>query len=62
MAAKKKRPRGRPKLPKGQDRGRLLTVRLRPDEHAKLERAAKASGKLLSRWVRDALMEASNVS
>ena len=54
--AKKKRPRGRPKLPRGQDRGAVLTLRLRADERERLETAAKKAGKPLSAWARDVLL------
>jgi len=54
---KKKRPRGRPKLPRGQGRGELLTLRVRADERARLEAAARKAGQPLSAWARDALLK-----
>jgi len=55
---RKKRPRGRPKLPRGQDRGEVLTLRLRPNERERLENAAQKAGKPLSAWARDVLLGA----
>ena len=59
MAAKtRKRPRGRPKLPRGQDRDVVLTLRLRGSERTQLERAARKAGKPVSAWARDLLLDA----
>ena len=55
MAAKK-RPVGRPKLPKGQERAKLLTVRLTAAERARIEQEAKKAGRGLSEWARDRLL------
>jgi hypothetical protein len=60
MAAKK-RPRGRPKLPRGQDRDVVLTIRLRTAERAQLDKAARTAGKAASEWARDVLLDASGV-
>lgn len=58
MAKKPKpRPRGRPPLEDGQDRSKILQVRLRPDELASLQEAAEKAGKPLSAWVRETLLE-----
>jgi len=54
----KKRPRGRPKLPRGQDRDVVLTLRLRGAERAQLERAARKAGKPVSAWARGLLLDA----
>ena len=62
MAAKtRKRPRGRPKLPRGQDRDVVLTLRLRGAERAQLERAARKTGKPVSVWAREVLLGAAEV-
>ena len=55
MAAKKKA-RGRPPLKKGQDRGSVITLRLKPSERKALEKAAKKADKSLSAWARDVLL------
>ena len=55
MVAKKKA-RGRPKLPRGQDRPEVLTLRLQKAEKIKLQKAAKKAGKPLSVWAREALL------
>lgn len=52
----KKRPRGRPKLPRGQERDTVLTLRLRPAERGRLQKAARRAEKPLSAWARDVLM------
>jgi hypothetical protein len=56
MAARK-RPRGRPKLPRGQERDVVLTLRLRPSERAQMERAARKAGKPISAWARERLLD-----
>lgn len=55
MAARKKRPRGRPRLPKGKDRGSVLTLRLTKAERVAIEAAAKAAGQTVSEWARGRL-------
>lgn len=57
MTAQKKRPRGRPKLPRGQDRPVVLTIRLQKAERAALEKAARKADKPLSAWARDGLLK-----
>lgn len=54
--APKKRPIGRPKLPRGEEREVVLTLRLKPAERRELERAAKAAGQTVSGWAREALL------
>ena len=56
MAAKKKRTRGRPKLPRGEARPEVLQIRLSPAEKKALQRAAKASGGPISGWARAVLL------
>jgi len=43
---------GRPKLPKGQAKGRIVPVRFTAEALKAMEAAAKASGQLLSEWIR----------
>lgn len=56
MAAKKKRPRGRPRLPKGEDRGSVLTLRLTVAERESIEREATRAGQTVSQWARERLL------
>ena len=49
---------GRPKLPKGEARGRIVPVRFTADDLKAMEAAAKASGKKLSEWIRNTVHEA----
>lgn len=44
---------GRPKLPKGEAKGRLVAIRLSPEDHKKALGAAKALNQNLSQWIRD---------
>ncbi len=47
---------GRPKLPKGHAKGKILPVRVSPDDLKLFAKAAKASEhKTLSAWIRDTL-------
>jgi hypothetical protein len=56
-----KRKPGRPKLPKGHAKGRIVPVRLTVDEAKQFAKAAKVSNhKTLSGWIRHALREAAN--
>jgi uncharacterized protein (DUF1778 family) len=55
MAAKK-RPRGRPPLPRGQEREEALQIRLRAVDRRMLEKAARKAGQTLSGWARDVLL------
>jgi len=57
MAAKKKRPRGRPPLPKGEEREVVLTIRLKASERAQLQKAARGTEKTVSAWARTVLLE-----
>lgn len=47
---------GRPKLPPGENRGKALNVRFKPEERARLDAAADAAGERLSDWVRRVLL------
>jgi hypothetical protein len=43
---------GRPKLPTGAAKGRIVHVRLTPEEIERITAAAKASNKTVSEWIR----------
>jgi len=51
---KKARKVGRPKLPKGEAKGRIVPVRFTADDLKAMEAAAKASDQTVSEWVRGA--------
>jgi len=51
---KSKKP-GRPKLPKGEAKGRIVPVRFKPDDLRAIEAAAKASNQTISEWVRSTI-------
>jgi hypothetical protein len=55
--AQQKKPRkvGRPKLPKGEAKGRIVPVRFTPDETKAIEAAARASKQTVSEWIRSML-------
>jgi hypothetical protein len=53
--AKKTRKPGRPKMPKGESKGKFLRVRVTPDELRAFEKAAKAGSKSVSEWSRGIL-------
>jgi uncharacterized protein (DUF1778 family) len=46
---------GRPKLPKGEAKGRVVQVRLNADDLKRVTTAAKAKGQTLSDWIREAI-------
>ncbi len=46
---------GRPKLPKGEAKGRIVPVRFTSDDLKAMEAAAKASDKSLSEWIRSTI-------
>jgi hypothetical protein len=52
---KKPRKVGRPKLPKGEAKGRIVPVRFANDDLTAIEAAAKSSGQTTSEWVRTAI-------
>jgi uncharacterized protein (DUF1778 family) len=43
---------GRPKLPTGTAKGRIVHVRFTPEEIERITAAAKASNKTISEWIR----------
>lgn len=52
---------GRPKLPKGHAKGKIVPVRLNDEEVKLFTKAAKKSPhKTLSSWIRQVLMEAAS--
>jgi hypothetical protein len=46
---------GRPKLPKGEAKGRIVPVRFNAADIKRVEAAAKASKQTVSEWVRSTL-------
>jgi uncharacterized protein (DUF1778 family) len=54
---KPKKP-GRPKLPKGEAKGKIVAMRFDADELKRLDAAAKATNKSRSEWMRSALFAA----
>ena len=54
MNQKKRKP-GRPKLPKGEAKGRIVPVRFASEDIRAVEAAAKASGQTVSEWIRSTL-------
>lgn len=50
---KKPRAVGRPKLPKGKAKGKIVPVRFAEDALKPIEAAAKASNQSLSEWIRN---------
>lgn len=49
---KKSRKVGRPKMPKGETKGRIVPVRFRLDDLKAMASAAKASNQTISEWIR----------
>ena len=52
---KKNRKIGRPKLPKGQAKGKIVPVRFTPDETKAIEATARANKQTVSEWIRSTL-------
>jgi hypothetical protein len=52
---KKRRKVGRPKLPKGVAKGRIVPVRFSGKELKVVEKAAKTEGLTISEWIRAAI-------
>ena len=46
---------GRPKLPKGEAKGKIVPIRFNADNLRRVERAAKAKNLSLSEWIRSTL-------
>jgi hypothetical protein len=51
----KKRKAGRPKLPKGEAKGRIVPVRFNGDDLKRIAAIAKASDQTVSEWIRSTL-------
>ncbi len=49
---------GRPKLPKGEAKGRIVPVRFNADDLKRIEHAARASRQTVSEWIRGAITNA----
>jgi hypothetical protein len=49
---------GRPKLPKGDAKGRIVPVRFNPSDIKRIEAAARASQKTVSEWIRGTITSA----
>jgi hypothetical protein len=49
---------GRPKMPKGEAKGKIVPVRFCPDDVKKIKAAAKSNNQALSEWVRSTLSAA----
>jgi hypothetical protein len=52
---------GRPKLPKGDAKGRIVPVRFNPSDLKRIESAARASQKTISEWIRGTITAAMEV-
>jgi uncharacterized protein (DUF1778 family) len=52
---------GRPKLPKGEAKGRILNVRVNSDEVRRITKAARAGDQTVSEWIRSAINAATRV-
>lgn len=52
---------GRPRVKHTERKGKITGVRFTEDERRLVERAAKKSGHILSRWMRSVLLEAASV-
>jgi hypothetical protein len=55
MAKQTKSKIGRPKLPKGEAKGRIVPVRFSSDEVKRITAAANASNQRVSEWIRSTL-------
>ena len=55
MAQQKKAKMGRPKLPRGVAKGRIVPVRFAPDDLKAIAARAKASKQNVSEWIRSTI-------
>jgi predicted HicB family RNase H-like nuclease len=46
---------GRPKLPKGEAKGKIVPIRFAPEDLKAITAAAKASDQSISQWIRSTL-------
>jgi hypothetical protein len=58
MAQQKAKKVGRPKLPKGEAKGRIVPVRFTAVDLKAMEAAARASEQTLSEWIRNTVSNA----
>ena len=58
MAQQKAKKVGRPKLPKGEAKGRIVPVRFTAADLKAMEAAARASEQTLSEWIRNTVSNA----
>jgi hypothetical protein len=57
--AKQTKPKiGRPKLPKGEAKGRIVPVRFNTEDLKRIELAARSSRKTVSEWIRGTIASA----
>jgi hypothetical protein len=49
---------GRPKLPKGEAKGRIVPIRFNASDIKRIESVAKANQKTVSEWIRGAIASA----
>lgn len=54
-ATETKRKPGRPKLPKGEAKGKIVPVRFSPEETRRIEAKARSSKQTVSKWIRSTL-------
>jgi hypothetical protein len=54
----KKRKPGRPKLPKGEAKGKIVPVRFAAEELDRVMKAAENAGQTVSQWIRSTLAAA----
>lgn len=55
MPQKKANKVGRPRLPKGEAKGKIVPVRFRQDDLKAIASAAKANGQTVSEWIRSTI-------
>ena len=58
MPKQKKLKIGRPVLPKGEAKGRIVPVRFKPEDLKHIESAAKSNKQTVSEWIRAAISAA----
>ena len=58
MANQKQKPKkiGRPRLPRGEAKGKIVPIRFARAEHELVSRAAKAKKQSVSEWIRGTLL------
>ena len=52
MSQPKRKKIGRPKLPKGEAKGRIVPIRFNPADLKRIESVARASQQTVSEWIR----------